>query len=69
MEYVLGQYWPQLIAYTGIVIWLVRLEGRVTSNNVLMDRLEDMTCNLTTAINDLRETVGELRGMVKGSKK
>lgn len=69
MEYVLGQYWPQLIAYTSIVIWLVRLEGRVTSNNVLMDRLEDMTCNLTTAINDLREAVGELRGMVKGNKK
>lgn len=68
MEYIVAQYWPQLLAYTGIVIWLVRLEGRVTSNNVLMDRLEGMTCNLSEAINDLRETVGELKGMIKGRK-
>lgn len=68
METAIIQYWPQLIAYTVIVIWLVRLEGRVTSNNVLMDRLEDMTSNLSNATNELRETVGELKGMIKGRK-
>lgn len=68
MGSVIIQYWPQIIAYTVIVAWLVRLEGRVTSNNLLMDRLENMTSNLSNATNELRETVGELKGMIKGRK-
>lgn len=68
MGSVIIQYWPQIIAYTVIVAWLVRLEGRVTSGNLLMDRLENMTSNLSNATNELRETVGELKGMIKGRK-
>lgn len=68
MELVIIQYWPHIIAYTGVIVWLVRLEGRVTSNNALMERLEKMTCNLSSATGELRETVAELKGMIKGRK-
>lgn len=65
MDLMIIQYWPQLLVYTGFIIWLIRLEGRVSSNQALTDRFDKTTCNLTDAIGELRETVAELKGIIK----
>ena len=69
MENFFKEFWPHIISYTIFVCWLMRLEAKVNSNNMIMDRLENMTCNLSNATNELRETVAELKGMIKGGRK
>ena len=69
MENFFKEFWPHIISYTIFVCWLMRLEGKVTTNNKLMDRLENMTSDLSSATGELRETVAELKGVIKGGRK
>lgn len=76
MENVIIHYWQILAAFTGFIIWLVRLESKVRNNDEEIqalneekkDEIKDINHKLdamTKQLNDLCVSFAELAGYIK----
>lgn len=60
----LTHYWQQIVFALGLVIWSIRLEGKVKTNASEIDRLERLRqADLTDAKESRRETNAKLDKM------
>lgn len=69
----INEYWSILVAMIGLVVWLVRLEGKTDNNEKYIERVEKQTdaleikheqldSKLVQQLADVRESLARIEG-------
>lgn len=64
MESFFASYWPAFISFIGLVVWLARLEAKVTGMekdvNKVENEFKNMELRIITSVDEMRKTIFEL---------
>lgn len=77
-EHILKKYWSQILAAVALIVWLIRLEGKLdfvekTQNTegarliAAMDKMSTTQDKMADTINEMRTTLAGVVGYEKGA--